>query len=313
MTDICCIGHITLDKIITPQHISYMPGGTAYYFSRGMASLHALTGYKLITALGSKEYPVVDELRKAGIDIDVLPSRHTVYFENRYGENSDNRTQRVLAKADPFTIDALHKENAHFFHLGSLLADDFPPEVIKYLSGKAILSVDAQGYLREVKGDKVSPIDWPEKQEILKYIDILKVNEHEATVLTGYTNPQQAAEQLSAWGVKEVLLTLGSLGSIILADGFCYKIPAYPPLQTIDATGCGDTYVMGYLYMRNKGASYPAASPQRYRHSNWKNRVPWRQQPKRLTALSIPTDRKSKFYKKINITNIFHFISPCKI
>ena len=259
MTDICCIGHITLDKIITPQHISYMPGGTAYYFSRGMASLHALTGYKLITALGSKEYPVVDELRKAGIDIDVLPSRHTVYFENRYGENSDNRTQRVLAKADPFTIDALHKENAHFFHLGSLLADDFPPEVIKYLSGKAILSVDAQGYLREVKGDKVSPIDWPEKQEILKYIDILKVNEHEATVLTGYTNPQQAAEQLSAWGVKEVLLTLGSLGSIILADGFCYKIPAYPPLQTIDATGCGDTYVMGYLYMRNKGVSYPNA------------------------------------------------------
>lgn len=127
-----------------------------------MASLHALTGYKLITALGSKEYPIVDELRKAGIDIDVLPSRHTVYFENRYGENSDNRTQRVLAKADPFTIDALHKENAHFFHLGSLLADDFPPEVIKYLSGKAILSVDAQGYLREVKGDKVSPIDWPE-------------------------------------------------------------------------------------------------------------------------------------------------------
>ena len=229
MTDICCIGHITLDKIITPQHISYMPGGTAYYFSRGMASLHALTGYKLITALGSKEYPVVDELRKAGIDIDVLPSRHTVYFENRYGENSDNRTQRVLAKADPFTIDALHKENARFFHLGSLLADDFPPEVIKYLSGKAILSVDAQGYLREVKGDKVSPIDWPEKREILKYIDILKVNEHEATVLTGYTNPQQAAEQLSAWGVKEVLLTLGSLGSIILADGVCYKIPAYPP------------------------------------------------------------------------------------
>ena len=171
MTDICCIGHITLDKIITPQHISYMPGGTAYYFSRGMASLHALTGYKLITALGNKEYPVVDELRKAGIDIDVLPSQHTVYFENRYGENSDNRTQRVLAKADPFTIDALHKENARFFHLGSLLADDFPPEVIKYLSGKAILSVDVQGYLREVKGDKVSPIDWPEKREILKYID----------------------------------------------------------------------------------------------------------------------------------------------
>ena len=26
-----------------------------------------------------------------------------------------------------------------------------------------------------------------------------------------------------------------------------------------DATGCGDTYVLGYLYMRNKGASYAEA------------------------------------------------------
>ena len=26
-----------------------------------------------------------------------------------------------------------------------------------------------------------------------------------------------------------------------------------------DATGCGDTYVLGYLYMRNKGASYKEA------------------------------------------------------
>lgn len=27
----------------------------------------------------------------------------------------------------------------------------------------------------------------------------------------------------------------------------------------MDATGCGDTYVTGYLYMRNKGASYEEA------------------------------------------------------
>ena len=29
--------------------------------------------------------------------------------------------------------------------------------------------------------------------------------------------------------------------------------PAYPALQITDATGCGDTYMVGYLYMRNKG------------------------------------------------------------
>ena len=27
------------------------------------------------------------------------------------------------------------------------------------------------------------------------------------------------------------------------------------PKEVVDATGCGDTYVLGYLYMRNKGFS----------------------------------------------------------
>ena len=30
MNDICCIGHITLDKIVTPKQTAYMPGGTSY-------------------------------------------------------------------------------------------------------------------------------------------------------------------------------------------------------------------------------------------------------------------------------------------
>lgn len=94
---------------------------------------------------------------------------------------------------------------------------------------------------------------------MLQYVDILKVNEHEAEVLTGLSDYQQASIRLAEWGVKEVLLTLGSSGSLIYADGKFYRIPAYPPKEVVDATGCGDTYVMGYLYMRNKGASYEEA------------------------------------------------------
>jgi len=55
------------------------------------------------------------------------------------------------------------------------------------------------------------------------------------------------------------LLTLGSMGSVIYADGEFHEIPAYPPTEIVDATGCGDTYMAGYLYMRNKGASYKEA------------------------------------------------------
>lgn len=237
----------------------YMPGGTSYYFSHGIRHLKDTRNYKLITALAPSEYKAVEDLRAKGIQVEVLPSRKTVYFENIYGENQDDRKQRVLAKADPFTVEELKDEEAKFFHLGSLLSDDFSLDVVKLLSGKGKLAVDAQGYLREVRGEQVYPTDWKDKREALKYIDILKVNEHETEVLTGFKDFKQAALQLAEWGVKEVLLTLGSLGSIIYAEGTFYKIPAYPAKNVVDATGCGDTYSMGYLYMRNKGASYEEA------------------------------------------------------
>ena len=221
-----------------------MPGGTSYYFSHGIRHLKDTRNYKLITALAPSEYKAVEDLRAKGIQVEVLPSRKTVYFENIYGENQDDRKQ---------------DEEAKFFHLGSLLSDDFSLDVVKLLSGKGKLAVDAQGYLREVRDEQVYPTDWKDKREALKYIDILKVNEHEAEVLTGFKDFKQAALQLAEWGVKEVLLTLGSLGSIIYAEGTFYKIPAYPAKNVVDATGCGDTYSMGYLYMRNKGSSYEEA------------------------------------------------------
>lgn len=259
MKDICCIGHITLDKIVTPKKTTYMAGGTSYYFSHGMSRLKDYKHYKLVTALAESERQSAEEIRALGIEVKIIPSRKTVYFENIYEENQDNRKQKVLAKADPFTVENLQDVEANIFHLGTLLSDDFSLEVIRYLATKGTLSADAQGYLREVRDEQVFATDWKEKREALKYIDILKVNEKEMEVLTGYTNPKKAAIRLAQWGVKEVLITLGSLGSMIYAENKFYHIPAYPPHEVVDATGCGDTYMTGYLYMRNRGASYSEA------------------------------------------------------
>ena len=259
--DICCIGHITLDRNVTPHTEVYMPGGTTFYFAHGISHLLNSTksttkpSFKLIASLADSEMKAVDDIRALGVDVDVVPSRKTVYFENIYGENQNNRTQRVRAKADPFSIDSLHDVKAKYIVLGSLLADDFSLEVIKYLSKQGTLVVDAQGYLREVRDEKVYACDWENKLEALKYIDILKVNEYEIEVLTGIKDLHEAAKQLHQWGVKEVLLTLGSYGSIVYANGVFYDIPAYEPLNIVDATGCGDTYVMGYVYKRVQGAT----------------------------------------------------------
>lgn len=276
--DICCVGHITLDKIVTPTQEVYMPGGTSYYFSYGINSLfqsrrakdlrgnkdasvgsYKYLTYKLITSLAESEMQSVKDMRGMGIDVDVIPSSRTVYFENIYSSNTNERRQRVRAKADPFTVEKLKDVNARYIVLGSLLADDFSLDVIKYLHGKGQLIVDAQGYLREVKDEEVYAVDWKEKREALKYIDVLKVNEYEAEVITGEKDLHVAAQKLAEWGVKEVLLSLGSFGSIIYAEGKFYDIPAYEPLLVVDATGCGDTYTMGYVYKRAQGASVEEA------------------------------------------------------
>lgn len=255
MNKICCIGHITHDKIITPHHEVDMPGGTSYYFAHAMYHLNGGKDFELITSLAPSDMAVVEELRSLGVSVSVIPSHHTVYFENKYGENQNNRTQRVLAKADPFTAEALKDAEASVFHLGSLLADDFSPQLIKQLSHRATVSVDSQGYLRKVVDEKVLPTDWEDKRSVLPFIDVLKVNEYEMEVLTGHKDAHDAALQLAEWGINEVCVTLGDYGSIILENDHFYDICAYKPKHLVDATGCGDTYSTGYLYMRSRGAT----------------------------------------------------------
>lgn len=252
--DLCCIGHITHDKIITPRHTAEMPGGTAFYFAHGLSGLDH-SKFRLVTSLAGEDMKAVEDIRAKGIDVKVIPGEHTVFFENKYGKNQNDRTQRVLAKAEPFTVENLGDVEAKVFHLGTLLADDFSVDVIKYLSTKGEVSVDAQGYLREVRGQDVVAVDWPDKKEALKYIDIIKANEKEMEVITGTSDPREAARRLHEWGAKEVLLTMGDQGSLIYADGEFIDIEAYATDDVVDATGCGDTYMTGYLYERGRGAT----------------------------------------------------------
>jgi sugar/nucleoside kinase (ribokinase family) len=253
MYDICCVGHITLDKVVTTKAVVHMAGGTSFYFSNAVRNMEV--SYSLVTALAPGQMQFVMDLRAKGIEVKVLPSTYTVYFENNYKENQDHRTQRVLQKADAFAVGQLQDVNARIFHLGPLLADDMPVELIRTLSERGKVSLDVQGYLREVKNKNVHAIDWPAKKEALQYVEILKANESEMEVLTGHTDVRKGARTLFEWGVKEVVITLGSKGSVIYDGLTYYDIPAYSPTTTVvDATGCGDTYMAGYLSQRIKGA-----------------------------------------------------------
>lgn len=257
MYDIVCIGHITLDKVVTPRGEKHMAGGTSFYFSNAICNMHV--NYCLVTKLGESEMNFVTDMEAIGTKVIKLKSNHTVYFENIYSQNLDHRTQRVLQTADAFTVEQLSGIEANIFHLGPLLANDIPIELIKALAKRGKVSLDVQGYLRKVENQQVIAIDWANKKEALQHIHIFKANEHEMEVLTGITDVKQGCKILSEWGVKEVVITLGSKGSVIYADNKFYNIPAYVPAVETDATGCGDTYMAGYLYQRIKGTTLQEA------------------------------------------------------
>jgi len=258
MTDICCIGHITRDRIITqnPPMTTHCAGGSAYYMAWAFQALPHDVDFHMITSVSREVMPEIERLREAGIKVTAYESPTNVFFENKYGANMDYRTQRVLAKSAPFSLRQLKDEEARVFHLGTLLADDFTPKTVEYLATKGDVSIDVQGYLRTVDGEEVRSVEWTDKLRLLKHTAILKVNEWECQTLTGITDPYIAAEQIHDWGVREVIITLGGGGSVIYADGKFYETPAYPPRQLVDATGCGDTYSAGYLYARARGMNY---------------------------------------------------------
>ena len=93
--------------------------------------------------------------------------------------------------------------------------------------------------------------------ELLQFIemaDYLAVNDYEAQVLQDKTNLTLLE---LAKKVKALIVTLGSQGSHIYADGQRFEIPCVKAEQVLDPTGCGDAYRAGLLYGIAKGWDWP--------------------------------------------------------
>ena len=195
---------------------------------------------------------LVGELERAGVNVRCHDSHQTTVFENIYSKRDrDSRVQKVKSVASPFSSEDIVETSASIFHIGPLTNEDVPAALLRETALKdCTVSLDVQGFLRKTTRGKVIAVDWQDKARGLAYVDILKADQKEARILTGENHPERAALKLSEFGPQEVIITLGSRGSCILAHGEFYQIPASPVREVVDATGCGDTYMAGYLYKR---------------------------------------------------------------
>jgi sugar/nucleoside kinase (ribokinase family) len=248
------VGHVTKDLIRIPGRPDrVMTGGSVFYASIALRRLgFAVTA---ITKLAAADEPLLEPLRAAGIDLILRPSPTTTVFENSYGgEQLSQRTQRVPSIAAPFHLSDLEGIAGDVVHLGPLTADEMGAEIFRGARGVApLVSFDAQGILRRVVAQAVVDTPVPALGQLLRHVDVLKVDDAEAAALVGERDPVRAAGALVALGPREVLVTFADRGSLLCGPDGVTLIGAIPPRASVDATGCGDTYLAGYTAARLRG------------------------------------------------------------
>lgn len=251
MYDVCLIGHVTKDIIKIHGMTREMSGGTVHYAGMALRSLGLNVAVITKVAAGD-EQTLLESLARSGVHLFVGHSRFTTTFENSYtSPDLSDRIQRVRAVGDPFVPEDLGGISATAFHLGPLTPAEMSPEFIEEVARlSGLVSLDAQGFVRGIEGETVVPQEWRSKDKALVHVGILKADFVEASLITGDHDLQRVGEKLRDFGPPEVIITAGNSGSLIFANNATYPIPAFPVSSPVDPTGCGDTYVAGYIAHR---------------------------------------------------------------
>jgi sugar/nucleoside kinase (ribokinase family) len=109
--------------------------------------------------------------------------------------------------------------------------------------------------------------------KVLRELDVLLINDGEARMLSGETNPVKAAQKVLSMGPKSLVVKHGEYGATAF---FCdrsfagvddprpFRAPALPMAEVVDPTGAGDSFAGGfYGYI----ASQPKLTPAVFRRA----------------------------------------------
>lgn len=252
MLDACVIGHVVRD-INTIRGVEHppLPGGAAYYATMVYRCLGLRVA--VVTAVAATDEDLLlGQLRAAGAEVFNLGAIETTTFRNDYPADApDLRVQRVHGRAAPITVSALPAIRARIWQLGPLTAGDIEPAVIGHCARLGgLVGMDVQGLTRTLVAGEVRAAAPAERLDDIRDLAVLKADDDEIRTYTGARTVGDAVARVRAAGVREVLITHGSHGSTVFGAAERIAIDAVAPRRTVDATGCGDTYLAAYLARR---------------------------------------------------------------
>lgn len=251
MYDITFIGHMCFDEVIPYQGTPHVAPGSAVLCG-ALATARIGKKVEVVTKMALRDKSILMSLRQNNVAIHVIPSVETTYMKVVHPTaDVDERQIYQLANAGFFSLADVPPLATRHLHLAGITDQEFDLDFIRGLKEKGYrLSVDMQSFVRQVQPatHQVAFLDVPDKMEIIRQTDMVKLDIVEAKVLTGSDDLAQAAQTIEAWGCSEVVITqaegvLARVGGQTFYEKFFNK-------SVVGRTGRGDTTFAAYLAHR---------------------------------------------------------------
>lgn len=229
-------------ETLTSENYFQAPGGKAV--NQAVAATRMGKRTSLIGKVGSDAFgkEVKECLKQEGLQVDYIftSTKHRTgnafVLMDQHGNNSiitNLGANQALSIPEVQSVLASAK-NAKIALLQLEMPKDVRDFIIKELHKLKIKTVLNLAPVVEMSRD------------VRKLVDILIVNEVEATQLTNYavvddTSAKKAAGILASEGNETVIITLGAQGAFVQENSNCYTVSA-PKVNVIDTSGAGDCF-----------------------------------------------------------------------
>jgi sugar/nucleoside kinase (ribokinase family) len=240
------VGSVAFDNILTPMDKGErILGGSASYASLA-SSYFAPT--RLVGVVGndfSEEY--VARLQKRDIDLEGLQrdlSGPTFFWKGKYHENFSSRETldiqlNVFEKFEP-KLPSRYR-NTPYVLLGNI-HPSLQLHVLEQMNQQAFVMADTIDLWIQVSRDGLL--------DVIRRVDLLVINDSEASLLTNTSNVILAGRTLLQHGPRYIIIKKGEHGAVLFHQDRLFSLPAYPVTDLRDPTGAGDSFagaLLGYL------------------------------------------------------------------
>ncbi|MFJ4808374.1 ribokinase [Streptomyces longwoodensis] len=247
MTDIVVLGSTNMDLVayvekaprrgetVTGREFRTVPGGKGA--NQAVAAAHAGGTVSLIGAVGDDAFGgrLRSTLEHSGVSTDHLRTVEGPSGTAHIVVDDEGGNAIVVVPGANGTVDRLAPGDEGLIASADALLLQLEIPLAAVVAGAR--TARAHGVRTILTPAPAQPLP----PDLFDATDLLVPNEHEATTLTGRTDPLQAAVALLEV-VPEVVVTLGESGVLYAARGQePVSVPA-PRVTAVDSTGAGDTF-----------------------------------------------------------------------